>query len=294
MRILILGGNGMLGHKLYQIIKEKHFDTWVILRNNLASYNYNSIYNSSKVIDCFDISNLTNLTQQLNSLCPDVVINACGITIRRGVRDLYSKSIVLNSVVPHFLNEWVSLNNKYLIHFSTDCVFSGKQGQYTEDSIKDAMDIYGLSKSLGEVVDSKNALTLRGSMIGRELDNKTELLEWFLKQKNRNVKGYSEVIYSGITSVRMAKIVLHIINNYFGLFGLYNVSSIPITKLNLLYLFNDSFNVNATIEKDNSYSSRKILISDKLYEEIGLVKPSWPDLISELKSDSLIYFDLYK
>jgi len=239
MRILILGGNGMIGHKMYQLISKYYQDTWVTLRNNLSSYSYSEIYNSEKVIDKIDLSNFKLLLNQLNVLNPDVVINACGITIRRGIDAFKSNSIILNSALPHFLNEWVVSNNKRLIHFSTDCVFSGKKGDYLDNDIKDAIDLYGLTKSMGEIIDSKFTITLRGSMIGRELENKTELLEWFLHQKNKVINGFANVIYSGITTVRMAEIVLKLIDQYPNLSGVYNISSIPISKFELLKLWNN-------------------------------------------------------
>jgi len=127
MRILILGGNGMIGHKMYQLISKYYQDTWVTLRNNLSSYSYSEIYNSEKVIDKIDLSNFKILLNQLNLINPDVIINACGITIRRGINAFKSNSIIINSALPHLLNEWVVSNNKRLIHFSTDCVFSGKK-----------------------------------------------------------------------------------------------------------------------------------------------------------------------
>jgi dTDP-4-dehydrorhamnose reductase len=293
MRILILGGNGLIGHKMYQLISNNYQDTWVTLRNNLSSYSYSEIYNSEKVIDKIDLSNFKLLLNQLNVLNPDVVINACGITIRRGIDAFKSNSIILNSALPHFLNEWVVSNNKRLIHFSTDCVFSGKKGDYLDNDIKDAIDIYGLTKSMGEVIDSKCAITLRGSMIGRELENKTELLEWFLHQKNNVIKGFTNVIYSGITTVRMAEIILKIINEYPNLSGIYNISSEPISKFDLLKKWNDKFSINATIEIDKNYTSNKNLISDKLFKIIQLEQPIWDDLIHQLKIDEELYNNLY-
>ena len=188
MRILILGGNGMIGHKMYQLISKINEDTWVTLRNKLSTYGFSDIYNAEKVVDNIDLINFENLLNKLNIIKPDVIINACGITIRRGVEKIKSNSIILNSALPHFLNEWVSLNNKRLIHFSTDCVFSGKKGNYLDNDVKDASDLYGSSKSMGEILDSKFAITLRGSMIGSELENKTELFEWFLKQPLGSVR----------------------------------------------------------------------------------------------------------
>jgi len=293
MRILILGGNGMIGHKMYQMISKFNEDTWVTLRNDLTTYTFSDIYDKNKVIDNIDLSDFKKMLHTLNQINPDIVINACGITIRRGVEKIKSNTILLNSVLPHFLNEWVSLNNKRLIHFSTDCVFSGEKGDYLDTDIKDANDLYGSSKSLGEIVDSKFAITLRGSMIGRELQNKTELLEWFLQQSNKKIKGFSEVIYAGITTVKMAEIVIRIINFYPNLTGIYNISSKPISKFDLLKMCNVHFGVNANIEMNNSYTSNKNLISDKFFNEIGIEKPNWTDLIIQLKEDCLINTNLY-
>jgi dTDP-4-dehydrorhamnose reductase len=293
MRILILGGNGMIGHKMYQTISKIHEDTWITLRNNLSSYSYSEIYNSEKVIDNIDLINFKILLNQLNLTNPDIVINACGITIRRGIDALKSNSISLNSALPHFLNEWVTSNNKKLIHFSTDCVFSGKKGDYLDNDIKDAIDLYGLTKSIGEVIDSKFTITLRGSMIGRELENKTELFEWFLKQKNKTIKGFSKVIYSGITTTKMAEIVLKLIDQFPNLSGVYNISSKPISKFELLKLWNNLFDINANIEIDNSYTSNKNLISDNFYRTISMEQPDWVELSSQLNIDNLLHNNLY-
>lgn len=294
MRILILGGNGMIGHKMYHTISKIHKDTWVTLRKNIKSYTYSEIYNSDKVIDNIDLSNFKILLNQLNLINPDVVLNACGITIRRGINVSVSNTIILNSALPHFLNEWVTTNNKRLIHFSTDCVFTGAKGDYLDNDKKDAFDLYGSTKSMGEVIDSKHSITLRGSMIGRELENKTELFEWFLKQKNKKIKGFSNVIYSGITTTKMAEIVLKLINQYPYLSGVYNISSKPISKFELLILWNNLFDINANIEIDNSYTSNKNLISDNFYRTISMEQPDWVELSSQLNIDNSLHNYLYK
>ena len=293
MRILILGGNGMIGHKMYQTISKIHKDTWVTLRNSLSNYSYSDIYNSEKVIDNIDLINFQIISNQLNKINPDIVINACGITIRRGIEILKSNSIILNSALPHFLNEWVTSNNKRLIHFSTDCVFTGAKGDYLDNDNKDAYDLYGSTKSMGEVIDSKYAITLRGSMIGSELENKTELFEWFLKQKNKEIKGFNKVIYSGITTTKMAEIVLQLIDQYPKLSGVYNISSKPISKFELLKLWNNLFDIKANIEIDNSYTSNKNLISDNFYRTISMEQPDWVELSSQLNIDNLLHNNLY-
>jgi len=283
----------MIGHKMYQTISKIHKDTWVTLRKSLTSYSYSEIYNPEKVIDNIDLINFQTISNQLNKINPDIVVNACGITIRRGIETLKSNSIILNSALPHFLNEWVTSNNKRLIHFSTDCVFTGAKGDYIDNDNKDASDLYGSTKSMGEVIDSKFAITLRGSMIGSELENKTELFEWFLKQKNKKIKGFNKVIYSGITTTKMAEIVLKLIDQFPNLSGVYNISSKPISKFELLKLWNNLFDINANIEIDNSYTSNKNLISDNFYRTISMEQPDWVELSSQLNIDNLLHNNLY-
>lgn len=283
----------MIGHKMYQTISKIHKNTWVTLRKSLSDYNYSESYNPEKVIDNIDLINFQILSNQLNKINPDIVINACGITIRRGIEILKSNSIILNSALPHFLNEWVTSNKKRLIHFSTDCVFTGAKGDYLDNDNKDAYDLYGLTKSMGEIIDSKYAITLRGSMIGSELENKTELFEWFLKQKNKTVKGFNKVIYSGITTTKMGEIVLKLIDQYPNLSGVYNISSKPISKFELLKLWNNLFDINANIEIDNSYTSNKNLISDNFYRTISMEQPDWVELSSQLNIDNLLHNNLY-
>ncbi|MCA6438694.1 MAG: sugar nucleotide-binding protein [Chitinophagaceae bacterium] len=295
MRILILGGNGMIGHKMYQVLSERYTDTWILIKRSLNDISFSNLYDKSRVIDQTNLTNLSLLTTILENIQPDIIINAVGITIRRGIDHVISDSIIINAALPHFLSEWVGkYSGKRFIHFSTDCVFSGKKGAYEESDITDAYDTYGRTKALGEVARSAQTLTLRGSMIGRELENKTELLEWFLKQSNKSIKGFSGAIYSGITTNQMAKYVLKIINDYPDLSGVYNVSSEPISKLELLNLFNKAFNVGAVISDDTTYHSKKDLISDRFYKTIGEKKLTWDELIEDLRIDSEKYFDIYK
>ena len=293
MKILILGGNGMIGHKLYQVISKKYPNTWVLLKKKYELVQNNLLYKKDFVIDDFDVSDFSRLIQLLNNLKADIIINAIGLTIRRNVYEIQSKSILINSVLPHVLNEWVVSNDKRLIHFSTDCVFSGKDGFYNEESFVDSNDFYGRSKALGEIISS-NSLTLRSSMIGRELENKTELLEWFLSNKNGTVSGYNKAIYSGITTNCMADFVVKIIENYPDMNGLYNVSSEKITKFDLLKLFNEYFGTNITIIPNNLYATNKALNSEKFFKKTGFIKPDWVYLIKDLVNDNKVNKQIYQ
>jgi dTDP-4-dehydrorhamnose reductase len=294
MRILILGGNGMIGHKMYQVLIEDFPDTWVVLRQRLDVLSCHGFFKNGNVIDSFDLTEFDRLKTLLNDLNPDIIINTAGITIRRGVNESVYRSIMTNSVLPHFLGEWVvGKVGKRFLHFSTDCVFSGKTGSYIDDSIPDADDNYGRTKALGEV-NLNQTLTLRGSLIGRELDYHTELLEWFLNQNGNVIKGFSNALYSGITTIRMAKYVKKIIKNFPLLSGIYNVSSTPISKYELLLLFKQAFGINVEILKDDFYSSKKDLISSRFYTDIKEDIPTWEDLIVELNDDSNLNIDFYK
>lgn len=276
----------MIGHKIYQVLKKHFNETWVSLRHSKENYEKFDFFDFRKILFNSDLSNFKNLSGQLNFLDPDIIINAAGITIRRGVEASKYNTILMNSTLPHLLNNWVSNNiNKRLIHFSTDCVFSGIDGSYENSSQLDAKDFYGKTKGLGEVI-GENTLTLRGSMIGRELENKTELLEWFLKNKGQEIKGYSNAIYSGITTLHMAHFVKDIIEFHPNLSGIYNVSSNPISKFDLLLLFNKHFNNESIILNDPSYVSKKNLNADEFYTRTGFEIPDWTDLIIELKRDS--------
>jgi dTDP-4-dehydrorhamnose reductase len=229
----------------------------------------------------------------LKKIFPDLIINCAGITTRRGVKDNIQNTRLLNSDIPHKLDSWANLNSKKLIHFSTDCVFSGSRGNYLDNDISDANDTYGKTKAAGEV-NSLNTLTIRCSMIGRELYNFTELFEWLVKNKNKNIDGYSKVFYSGITTVRMGKIISKIIKEDINLTGIYNISSIPITKFDLLHKLSNAFGLNVDITENKNIKSNKVLNSKKFTEITGIKTPDWDDLISEFVEDCGKNKSLYK
>ena len=177
MRILILGADGMIGHKIAHSLGD--FELILASRKTISSKS-TGITNAKMVIHNLISDSLDSL---LDTTFPDIIINCAGITTRRGVEDNIADTRLLNTELPYKLNSWVDLNSKKLIHFSSDCVFSGSKGNYLDNDFTDADDIYGKSKADGEV-DSQNTLTIRCSMIGRELYNFTELFEWLIKNKN--------------------------------------------------------------------------------------------------------------
>ena len=287
MRILILGADGMIGHKIAQSLED--FELILASRKSISSKSI-GILKGKMVLHNLITDSLDLL---LDSTTPDIIINCAGITTRRGVEDNIVNTGLLNSELPHKLDSWANLNSKKLIHFSTDCVFSGNRGNYLDNDFADADDIYGKSKAVGEV-DSPNTLTIRCSMIGRELYNFTELFEWLKKNKNKKIEGYSKVFYSGITTVRMGKILNQILKKNLNLSGIYNISSTPISKFDLLVKLSNAFNLNVDVKQNINNKSNKVLISEKFTEITGIYPPNWDDLISEFKEDCEIYKSLYK
>jgi dTDP-4-dehydrorhamnose reductase len=287
MRILILGADGMIGHKIAQSLED--FELILASKKSISSKSIGII--KGKMV----LHNLItdSLDLLLDNTTPDIIINCAGITTRRGVEDNIVNTELLNSDLPHKLDSWANLNSKKLIHFSTDCVFSGNRGNYLDNDFADAEDIYGKSKALGEV-DSLNTLTIRCSMIGRELYNFTELFEWLKKNKNKKIEGYSKVFYSGITTVRMGKILNQILKKNLNLSGIYNISSTPISKFDLLVKLSNAFNLNVDVKQNKNNKSNKVLISEKFTEITGIYPPNWDDLISEFKEDCNKYKGLYK
>ena len=290
MKILILGGDGMIGHKMVQVLSNFNHEIIVSIREQreLTKQCF-----SSQVKVFFNDFLKENIFTFLDKVNPDVIINAIGVTIRRGVNDHVSNSIYINSYFPHQLANWAGIHNKKLIHFSTDCVFSGSDGSYSEDATPNALDYYGKTKGLGEVF-SKNALTIRSSMIGPELFNKTELFEWIINNKETEISGFSRVIYSGVTTVYMASLIADLIENHKDLSGIYNIASNPISKFELLHLINDNFDLKLFINKDQNTISNKTLDASKIENELGIKSPSWNELIIGLKKDYMHFIDLYK
>jgi dTDP-4-dehydrorhamnose reductase len=288
MRILVLGIDGMIGHKIAQSLSDDFTIIGTTRKKNILQNI--GIKKGEFVLHDFLNDNTLDLLKSIN---PDVLINCVGTTIRRGVSENKNNTELLNSELPHILNKWAVQNNKKFIHFSTDCVFNGKKGNYLDYSKSDANDIYGLSKSKGEINNDKS-LTVRCSIIGREIFNHTELFEWLFSMKNKKVEGYKNVIYSGVTSTWMGKTIKHIIKNQIELNGIYNISSTPISKYDLLIKLSAAFGLNVDISQNLNIKSNKVLISKKFTEITGIKPPNWDDLIDEFKADSEKYSAIYK
>ncbi len=291
MKILILGAAGMLGHQVWSKCLDAFGSDNVAgtLRKSKSHYQRFEIFTRGHIFENLDVGVFSEVEKVLAEYHPDIVINCIGLTLRKQELGDIEKCIEINSMLPHRLELWAKKNRSRIIHFSTDCVFDGKVGNYAVDEVPTANDLYGKSKFLGEV-SSSNALTLRLSIVGRELEGKTELLEWFLAQKNKKIKGFSRALYSGLTTNFVAQEVVKIIKEYPNLHGVYQVSSEPISKYELLNLANDIFQVNAEIAKADEDVSDKTLNSDLYASETNFKKPTWAMMLKQLASDKSINY----
>jgi len=287
MKVLIFGGNGMLGHKLVQML-QKRFDVWTTLRTNSADFINFGIINSERVINDVEIENFAVVQKVFDYIKPDVIINAVGIIKQIQTSKEVVKTLKINSIFPHQLAELTQTSGARLITISTDCVFNGRQGNYSEDNISDAEDLYGKSKNLGEVF-APNCLTLRTSIIGRELQTTHSLVEWFLSNRGKKVKGFSEAIYSGFPTIILADIISDLIENHKHLEGLYHVSSEPISKLDLLYLLAIFYKVPIEIEPNADLKIDRSLDSTKFRRETGFVPLEWEKMIEIMAQDPTPY-----
>lgn len=288
MKILILGGTGMLGHKLYQRL-DSVSETWTTVRTSPTSLERYGIFNPARVCVGVEATDFNTIRKAVDAIKPDVVVNCIGVIKQHPLAKDPIASLTINSLLPHRLAKLGSGAGFRFIHVSTDCVFTGAKGSYLETDSSDADDLYGRTKFLGEVSEN-NALTLRTSIIGRELSTGTGLVEWFLTHREGTVKGFTGAIFTGFTTLELSDVIANVIENYSDLKGLYQVSSDRINKNELLGLVKDAYGREAVrICPDDELRIDRSLDSSRFRETVGYQPPSWPDMIARMASDPLPY-----
>jgi dTDP-4-dehydrorhamnose reductase len=280
----------MLGHKMFQVLREGFPGTFCTVRRDPGQPPFDrvSLLHGNDVLSGVDAHNFPALAAVLSALRPDFVINCIGVIKQRAAAASPVPSVTINSLLPHQLAQLAAGWGGRLIHFSTDCVFSGRHGAYLETDFSDAEDLYGKTKFLGETAAS-NALTLRTSIIGRELSEHRSLLDWFLSQDRNTIRGYRRVIYSGVTTNHLAALVASIIRDHAGLSGLYQVVSDPISKYDLLCMLREAYCLDVHIDPDDVEVSDRSMNGDKLREAIGYQCDPWPVLVRQLAEDNMPY-----
>ncbi|MGE3702696.1 MAG: dTDP-4-dehydrorhamnose reductase family protein [Hyphomicrobiaceae bacterium] len=275
---MVIGGDGMLGHELVRALSGK-YEIGATFRRPLEAYAGTLMPKPAKAFGEVDVRDEHAVSRALTAYRPDVVLNAAGVVKQRsGVSaDL---EMAVNARFPHQLAARCERIEAYLIHYSTDCVFSGRRGMYVEADAPDPVDSYGSSKLLGEVT-AEGCLTLRTSMVGFELFRKTGLLEWFLSQ-NEPVSGWRRAVFSGITTPEQARVVARILDRQPRLSGLYHVSSEPISKYELLSMIKRHFELDVRIVPDDTVIIDRSLDSGRFRAEFGYAPPAWEQMVAEL------------
>jgi dTDP-4-dehydrorhamnose reductase len=287
MNICILGATGMLGHKLLQQLS-LDFNTYGTIRGNPSSYSKHPLLGSLNLIGPIDVNDINSVYNSIDYYKPDVIINCIGIIKQLPEANNPVKSIYINSLYPQLLAQYCISNNIRLIHYSTDCVFSGKKGYYSESDYPDCDDLYGRTKLLGEVTES-GCLTLRTSIIGRELHSHNGLIEWFLNQEGKSVYGYTNAIFSGLSTIEHAKILHVIISKFNNLSGVFHLAAEPISKYDLLNMVNNKFNLGIDIIPDDSVLCNRSLNNNKFYATTHIPVSSWDYMIEKMYQDSTQY-----
>jgi len=287
-RILVIGGTGMLGHKMVQTLARRFAVSCSVRSGSTALGPAAAALRSAAIIDGVDVMDIDGLDRLLEQHRFDVVVNCIGVIKQRSEASAPLPSITINSLLPHRLAAATERWGGRVIHFSTDCVFSGARGNYGEADLSDAEDLYGKSKYLGEVA-SGNAVTLRTSIIGRELANHRSLLDWFLAQRGPSIQGYTRAHWSGVTTNHLADLVAHIISDQPTLSGLYQVSSGRISKYELLVKLRDAYRRDLEIVPDETYYCDRSLTGDLLQTAIGYRCPDWDTLLAQLLADPTDY-----
>lgn len=270
----------MLGHVLYSELKKNH-TVWGTVRSNKWN---------PELLSGYEVNDLDKIEKLISEIKPDFVINCIGII--KQLKESKNKivSIEVNSLWPHQLAEICENHKAQMIHFSTDCVFSGLKGNYFETDLADSRDIYGLSKYMGEV-DYPHTLTLRTSIIGHELDTNVSLVDWFLSQ-SLECKGFTKAVYSGFPTIEVARFLNEYVFNDFAS-GIYQFSSEPINKYELLKLIAETYHKSITINPSDEIKIDRSLNSDRLRTRYSFIPESWPLMISKMH-EHFLNSGLYK
>ena len=281
VKVLVLGATGMLGNAVLRLFTQSSgYQVFGSVRSSTARHLL-PVDLHHNVISGVDVENIDSLTRLFAAVYPDVVINCIGLVKQLAEADDPLAAIPINSLLPHRLARLCEVAGARLVHMSTDCVFSGTKGMYTEADAADAKDLYGRSKYLGEV-DYPHAITLRTSIVGHELDGERSLVGWFLAQTS-SVKGYKSAIFSGLPTVEIARVIRDLIIPRPELHGLYHVSSEPISKFDLLTLVAETYGKTIDIIADDKLVIDRSLDSTRFRQATGFAPKPWSELIKSMR-----------
>lgn len=287
MRMLIPGASGMLGHRLWLALRDDH-DAVAVMRQDPAAHPWGALFDPARTVSGVDLLDDAALDDLFLQVRPEAVINAAGLIKQRPDGQDPLAAIAVNAALPHRLAARCRASGARLIHVSTDCVFSGRRGMYAESDIPDPPDIYGRGKLLGEV-SGPGMLTLRTSIIGRELSGGLGLLEWFLAQRGGRVQGFRKARFSGVTTIELAETIRTLLETRPDLDGLWHVAGDPVDKLSLLEMTCEAFAAPVGIEAADGPAIDRSLDDARFRAETGIPKPNWPAMLARAAADPVPY-----
>jgi dTDP-4-dehydrorhamnose reductase len=281
-KVLVLGAAGMLGHAMMRYLATVPD---VAVAGTVRAPRLPPAFPpalADRVETGIEASDDAALRRIIAAFRPDAIINCIGLIKQRPGGQDPEQTILVNALLPHRLARLASEGAARLVHLSTDCVFSGVTGGYTEDDVPDARDFYGRSKLLGEVTEG-DAITLRTSIIGPELGPALGLVGWFLNQAG-SAPGYRQAIFSGLPTVELARVIHSHVLPARDLRGLFHVSAAPISKFDLLSLVAEAYGSPAELVPDDAFRIDRSLDSTRFRAITGYVPPDWPTLVAEMKA----------
>lgn len=281
-RILVVGASGMLGHEAIRVLAPD-FEVWGSCRDPKQLPDLG--LPSERVLAGLDATDPRSAYDLIERVHPDLVINAVGIVKQRADAKVAIPSIQVNSLWPHMLADACAKADARMVHVSTDCVFSGSRGMYTESDVPDAFDLYGRSKLLGEVTDRDNAVTLRTSIIGWQLGEPTGLVGWFAAHRDESLTGFTKAVFSGLTTRALTEVVRDVVMPDTSLSGLWHLSVEPIDKYTLLTSLAGHLGWDIDITPSDDFVLDRSLDSTRFREHAGWTPPSWDELLERLAGD---------
>lgn len=277
MKIVILGANGLIGSSVFNYLSK---NTQYEILGTVRSSNLFPLFEASaldRLASGIDVTDIRGIDNFLGKIEPNIVINCAGLTKHRSEGGDPSQAIAVNALFPHQLNSFCKTHNARLIHISSDCVFLGSRGCYVESDIPDADDLYGRTKALGEISGS-NAITIRTSTIGHELNSNYGLLNWFLNQNNE-CQGFKKAYFSGLPTVELARVIAEYVIPAPHLNGLYHLAGDSISKFDLLKLIATQYGKRIQVIPEGQFSIDRSLNGEKFQDATGYKAPDWPTLI---------------
>jgi len=284
MKVLVLGASGMLGNAVMRVLSESAALQVVGTIRSAASKRFFPPEIAADMLVGIDVEHSDSLVEAFALAKPDVVINCVGLVKQLASADDILQAIPINTLLPHRLARLCEVRGARLVHISTDCVFDGARGGYKETDRSDAQDLYGKSKYLGEVHDG-NAITLRTSIIGHELQSAHSLVDWFLGQ-GATCRGYTQAIFSGLPTVELARVIRDVVIPQPALRGLYHVAAAPISKFDLLNLVARQYDKTIEITPDPSLQIDRSLDATRFNTASGFRPAAWPELIAQMHAYS--------